>query len=194
MSLQLLTPSTILAPTEQTEPTIYSSLIVQSEFHVVANSISNRLLSRPSVSASEALQLNTPLRSWEASLPNYFQVSAPLVSTDEWYIFAKAKLAWRLWNLRILLTRPILLQRAAQLHSLPGIPSFEDTNDAAVCQKLCIDSAHLTICSIEDYVLHNSLTRLSSWYALYVSLRAHRNPHMVHDPDIYSAIFCFMLL
>lgn len=139
---------------------------MQSEFHVVANSISNRLLSRPPVSASEALQLNTPLRSWEASLPNYFQFTAQVVSTNEWYIFAKAKLSWRLWNLRILLTRPILLQRAAQLHSLPGTPSYEDTNDAAICRKLCIDSAHLTICSIEDYVLHNTLTRLSSWYAL----------------------------
>lgn len=192
MCSQLLTPSTILAPTEQTEPTIYSSLIVQSEFHVVANSISNRLLSRPPVSASEALQLNTPLRSWEASLPNYFQFTAQLVSTDEWYIFAKAKLSWRLWNLRILLTRPILLQRTAQLHSLPGTPSYEDTNDAAICRKLCIDSAHLTICSIEDYVLHNTLTRLSSWYALYVSLRALPFPYMVYDPDINPAISCFM--
>jgi len=163
--VQLLTPSTILAPAEQIEPTIYSSLIAQSEFHVVANNLSNRLLSRPPVSATEALQLNTPLHSWEMSLPNYFQFTAHLVSSDDWYIFAKAKLSWRLWNLRILLTRPILLQRAAQLHSSPEL-LYEETEDAVNCRKLCIDSAHLTLCSIEDYVFHNSLTRLSSWYAL----------------------------
>lgn len=156
--------------------------------------MSNRLLSRPPLSASEALQLNAPLISWEASLPMYFQSTAQLVSSEDWYIFAKAKLSWRLWNLRILLTRPILLQRAAQLQGPLEVTSHEESNDAAVCRKLCVDSAHLTICSIEDYVLHNPLTRLSSWYALYVVLITLRMLFGVSVPNSITVISYSMLL
>ncbi|KAL1305455.1 hypothetical protein AAFC00_002334 [Neodothiora populina] len=165
-----LVPITEEVPRQRSEPTIYSSLIAQSRFHVISNSISDRLLSSPVVSANEALTLNAVLGSWAATLPWYFQLDQPIALPYDWYLFARQKLWWRYWNLQILLMRPHLLTWA--MRRMGGQGTLEDTAEEAKCRKICLDSAHSTLSTANIYIRENTLTRLTSWYTLFFTFHA----------------------
>lgn len=162
-------PITVEPPKQRSEPTIYSSLIAQSRFHVISNGISDRLLSSPTVCASEALTLNAVLGSWAATLPWYFQLDQPTSLPYDWYLFARQKVWWRYWNLQILLTRPQLLTWA--MRRMGSQQTSDDTPEEAKCRKICLDSAHRTITTANAYIRETALTRLMSWYTLYVLLK-----------------------
>jgi transcriptional regulatory protein GAL4 len=156
---------TSVIPSESDQPTLYSSFKVQSELHVAANSISNRLLCAASISAKDSLALNKPLLDWVATVPKYFQLDQPQVCAYDWYVFARSKLWWRYWNLQIILFRPILLRAAMnQIHGRHlHVPFGSDQ-----CSVLCLESARRTITTIDQYVNENPLTRLAAWYSLCV--------------------------
>lgn len=162
--MQDLVPITEELPSERREPTIYSSLIAQSKFHIISNSISDRLLSSPAVSASEALSLNAVLETWCASLPWYFQMDQPASLPYDWYLFARQRLCWRYRNLQILLTRPYLLSWAMRRIGSQQVP--DGSPEEAKCRRLCIDSAHRTLITSDAYIRQTPLTRLMSWYTL----------------------------
>lgn len=166
---ELLTPLTTEGPMEGSDPTLYSSLIWQSKFHLIANSISNRLLSQPQISAGDALRSKDVIELWKDGLPDFFNINIEPKVTFDWYLFARSKLWWRFWNLKILITRPFLLRWTVRQRTTE--PSRAEVEESE-CRRVCIDSARLTISSIQDYVLKNSLTRLSSWYALYFLFHA----------------------
>jgi transcriptional regulatory protein GAL4 len=148
------------------EPTLYSSLIAQSKFHLVVNKISNRLLSSPPISDEEALALNSAVELWATTLPWYIQLDSPTSFSYDWHLFALPRLWWRFWNLQIILTRPFLLQWATKRIDSQNI-SIGDRKQSE-CRQLCVKSAHMTINSIDKYIRHNQLSRLASWYTLYV--------------------------
>ena len=159
-----LTPSTGSLPQEVSEPTIYSSLIFQSRFHRLTNSMSNRLLAVNPPSAIETLNMHASLEAFRTSLPTYFDIGQSPSMTADWYLFARAKLTWRCWNFELLAMRPFLLRWAKTNKQLD---TRSESPEASQCRQLCIDSAHKTIVSIHEYaILTIPLPRLHAWYAL----------------------------
>ncbi|OAL20819.1 hypothetical protein AYO22_08447 [Fonsecaea multimorphosa] len=166
--LNLLTPMTSQVPHEVEQPTIYSSLKAQSELHLAANGMSNRLLCTPSISASEALVFNKQLTGWAATVPDYLRLDQPKAASFDWYLFARSKLWWRYWNMQIILFRPIILQAA--MEQIQGKHSFP--SEYQECKRLCLEAAHQTTVTIQEYMDQHSLVRLAAWYTLYFLFHA----------------------
>lgn len=161
---QTLTPKTQSPLPESSQPTIYSGMKVQSDFHVHSNQIANRLLSTRGVSFDEALSMNQELEAWSLTLPSYFQLQGEVPSTEQWYLFARSRLWWRFWNLKIVLFRQILLRRA--VNSNGHTQTFPLSAGDDKCRDICIDAAHSTILSIHSFLEQCELTRLVGWYAM----------------------------
>lgn len=155
---------TLELPSNFQGPTIYSSLIAQARFHLTTNSVSNRLLAAPVISGAEALALNIYFDGWSASLPEYLCVGFQGPSDTQWVRFARHKLAWRCWNLQIILFRPVLLRCL-----MKKVDKAEDEKPSAEeqkCTELCLQCVHKTITSIEQYLIDGDFGRLAAWYAL----------------------------
>jgi transcriptional regulatory protein GAL4 len=159
---QSLTPRTTGLPQEVDEPTLYSALKTQSDFHLQTNHISNRLLADPGLSAEAALSIGGAMEQWTLSLPLYFQLNIQPTCHFRWYLFARARLWWRFWNLKIIVFRHILLRRAiADRGQVPDIAASAEQEE---CKRLCVEAARFTIDSICRYSMQE-LTRLEGWYA-----------------------------
>ncbi|KAF2015184.1 hypothetical protein BU24DRAFT_348313, partial [Aaosphaeria arxii CBS 175.79] len=164
-----LTPKTIELPEESLGPTFYSSLKTQSDLHMHTNHVSNRLLADPGLSAEAALSINSGMDAWTLTMPMYFRFDHEFSCPYRWYLFARSRIWWRFWNLKIIIFRHILLRRA--------IAGRGQTLDAATqsmeeeCKKICIAAAHSTIISIHQYSIQGS-TRLESWYATFFLFHA----------------------
>ncbi|CAJ2509329.1 Uu.00g143550.m01.CDS01 [Anthostomella pinea] len=167
---EFLTPRTDVLPGESSVPTIYSSMKTQCDFHVHSNHISNRLLSAAGVSMDEALSMNKALDSWAETVPPYFQLPEEVASEDHWYLFARSRLWWRFWNLKIIIFRQILLGRA--IDQGRGVPSTTaDTLDRKGRQA-GVNAAQSTIESINLYLENGVGNRLVSWYSVYFLFHA----------------------
>lgn len=148
---------------ESSGPTIYSGLRVQAEFHLESNHISNSLVLNGKLPVEEALDLNAKLDIWAADLPVYFQLSEDMSCTEQWYIYARSRIWWRYWNLKMILLRQILLQKAMNGKGNPHGYRLLHTEEA--CCQICLSSAHLTIESINHFLQHSEVTRLVGWYS-----------------------------
>ncbi|KAH6653173.1 C6 transcription factor [Truncatella angustata] len=166
-----LTPGTTNLPAETTLPTLYSGLRAQSSFHVQTNHISNRLLSASGISKEEALSLDQALDSWSKSLPSYFQISQAPVFYEQWYMFARSKLWWRFWNLRIILFLQVLLGRSMGRSNITAAGKPPYVLDET-CRNICVEAAHLSIVSIHQYLSQVVPTRIESWYAVFFIFHA----------------------
>lgn len=151
-------------PAELSHPTIYSGMKAQSDFHVHSNQIANRLLSPEGISLDEAVAMNQVLDSWSQTLPRYFQLDSEPCAGEQWYLFARNRLWWRFWNLKIILFRQILLRRAMSRTSRAPAPPLNAGDDR--CRDICVDAAHCTVLSIQTYLGGNELTRVVGWYAM----------------------------
>ncbi|KAF2126456.1 hypothetical protein P153DRAFT_378042 [Dothidotthia symphoricarpi CBS 119687] len=164
-----LTPKTVELPPETNEPTLYSSLRVQSDLHRQTNHISNRLLADPGLSAEAALSINAQMDTWAQTLPLYFQPTYESPCRYRWFLFARSRIWWRFWNLKIIAFRHILLRRA--ISERGQIPDQVVQAKQEECQRICIEAAHSTILSIHQYSMQG-LTRLEGWYATYFLFHA----------------------
>jgi transcriptional regulatory protein GAL4 len=169
MNSQSLTAQTTMLPAELLQPTVYTPLICQSLFHNTTNSLHHRLISSPSPSLQELIALNSTIDAWEDSVPAYFQLEFPDVQSNETYLFARYRLSWRTWNLKILLSRPIVLQWAARSKNSDTTASSYKS-DELECRRICIQSASATINSISEFMSKGIVSRLSTWYMLFVVL------------------------
>ncbi|KAJ4362339.1 hypothetical protein N0V83_010432 [Neocucurbitaria cava] len=161
-----LTPNTTELPLESSEPTLYSSLHSQSQFHVYTNYISNRLLADPGLSAEAALGLNASMEAWTHTLPPYLQISQGPSCQVRWYLFARSRIWWRFWNLKIIVFRHILLRRA--ISERGQIPDQATQSNQEDCKRMCLEAAHATVVSIHQYSTQGlTLTRLEGWYATF---------------------------
>ncbi|OAX81130.1 hypothetical protein ACJ72_04532 [Emergomyces africanus] len=185
-----LTVTTSSVPAETDQPTLYSSLIAQSKFHLTTNELYHRLLSNRNLSAEETLKLQTPIDDFLRSLPPYFErddshhddhsskSNDSTLQLPAWFIFAKKRLSWRRWNFQIILYRPILLRWATQRWKQMGHPHdpIADSDQAQSaeeeCRIRCLHAARATIHSISGYVAMNENTRLTGWYMLYFLFQA----------------------
>ena len=155
-------------PEESDHPTLYSGMKSQCDFHVQSNHISNRLLAGTGVLPDEAMQLNQALESWSKTLPSYFQTGPEATVHYDWYLFARARLWWRFWNLQIILFRQIVLHRAmkrtqASQLVLPKTEASADTDNK--CRDVAVQAAQSTIKSIHGFLGQVTITRLINWYA-----------------------------
>jgi len=99
---------------------------------------------------------------WTRTLPVYFQPGTQLNCQYRWYQFARSRLWWRYWNLKIIVFRHILLRQAiAQRGQILDADAQSEQNK---CKHVCIEAAHATIVSIQQYSTRG-LTRLEGWYA-----------------------------
>jgi transcriptional regulatory protein GAL4 len=126
------------------------------------NHISNRLLAEPGLSAEAALALNTTMEAWANTVPLYFQLSQPPYMSARWYVFARSRLWWRFWNLKIIIFRQILLRRA--IAERGQIPDEATQSAQEECKRLCLEAAHSTVTSIDQYTMSEQ-SRLEGWYA-----------------------------
>ncbi|KAK9364647.1 fungal-specific transcription factor domain-containing protein [Lipomyces kononenkoae] len=95
-----------------TDITIYSGMIVQCRFHRMTNSLYNRLISKPALTAEQTLAFTARIDTFVNDLPYQFKESTPIDPTFDWFVFCRYRLFWRYRNLRILAYRPVVLQRA----------------------------------------------------------------------------------
>lgn len=144
-------------------------MIAQAKFHLLTNSVYQRLISTPSLTPEETLSLQKPMEEWYSNLPDYFK-TPPTTSESDPFALVRNRLMWRDWNLRILLYRPILLRWASRRWT-PTTGSSIDQEDPleADCRRLCLRNARLTLSSITDFVNHHICTRIGAWYMLYVT-------------------------
>ena len=164
---QSLIASTTLLPAEIPQTTYYTPLICQSLFHLSTNGLHHRLISSPSPSSQELIALNRTIDEWEESIPDYFRLELPDIQSNETFLFARYRLYWRSWNLKILLSRPVVLQWAARLKTA-DISAKSNTSDDFECRRICMQSASATINSIAEFMSTGVVSRLSTWYSLCV--------------------------
>ncbi|GAA6010155.1 hypothetical protein JCM10207_005642 [Rhodosporidiobolus poonsookiae] len=114
------TPAAIVRPPSSDHATAYSSLFYQCLFHQLASQIISFLTTRPNLTAAEALRLCSDIDLLQTSLPAYFFSSQP-----GWFAFARAKMAWRIENLRLVVLRQVFLK-----HSLAQAPTMDADEEA----------------------------------------------------------------
>ncbi|KAL5358144.1 fungal-specific transcription factor domain-containing protein [Aspergillus floccosus] len=167
-----LTATTTTLPPEVNGPTIYSGMIAQAKFHLLTNSVYQRLISTPSLTPEETLSLQKPMEEWYNNLPDYFKTPPPTSESDP-FALVRNRLMWRDWNLRILLYRPILLRWASRrwTPTTGSSPDHEDPLETD-CRRLCLRNARLTLSSITDFVNNHICTRIGAWYMLYFLFQA----------------------
>ena len=146
-------------------PTIYTCVIAQSRFHLVTNSVHHRLISNPEPLPQERLDLERVIEVWEESVPYYFRLDFPAVQADDALLFARYRLSWRSWNLKIVLLRPVVLSWAARKR-MSHASAEHDTPQEFACRRNCVQSARATITSIADFISNSAGSRLSTWYLL----------------------------
>ncbi|KAK7205883.1 putative C6 transcription factor, partial [Myxozyma melibiosi] len=160
----------VMPPSSDLDITMYSGMIVQCRFHLATNNLYNRIISKPPLSAEQTLSLASQIDKFVESLPVPFKEETP-VSPDakDWFVFARYRIYWRYHNLRILAFRPFVLQRAL---SVSGASEKESEAEIA-CRNRCMQDAHATILSVEDYIAHRKpLSTIAVWYALYFLFQA----------------------
>lgn len=101
---------------------------------------------------------------WTTTLPSYFQIGIVPSCHHRWFLFARARIWWRFWNLKIIVFRHILLRRAILERSQAPNQAAQSMADIDECQRICVDAARSTIVSISQYS-ESVLTRLEGWYA-----------------------------
>lgn len=162
-----LTADTVVVPRDRDEMTMYSGLIEQTKFTLKMNPIYNRLISKPSPTANEVLEMNKQIDNFADALPSYMRD----LGRDDGYMFTRFRLQWRYRNLQIIMFRPFILQRVLSEGGKP-VPSLNSPEEK-VCRRLCLRAAHETIVSVQNFV-HTcpQRTSIAVWYAVYFLFQA----------------------
>lgn len=159
-----LTARTNLQPLESSEPTLYSGLKWQSDLHVHSNHISNRLLSSTGVSSEDANSMDRSLDAWAEKLPFYFRMDQETTCPDPAFLFARCRLWWRFWNLKIILFRQLLLKRAVERSKQAPFTTLPSTD--AQNRSTAITAASSTINSIHSFSQSGLDNKLVAWYSM----------------------------
>ena len=159
-----LTARTNSQPSESSEPTLYSGLKWQSDLHVHSNHISNRLLSSTGVSSEDANFMDRSLDAWAEKLPLYFRMDQETTCPDPAFLFARCRLWWRFWNLKIILFRQLLLKRAVERSKQAPFTTLPSTD--AQNRSTAITAASSTINSIHSFSQSGLDNKLVAWYSM----------------------------
>lgn len=154
-----LTSSTNIVPHEENAPTVYTCIRLQLQFHMLTNSIYERIISEPYPTASELLAWDIDyIQRWRSMIPEYFgeekEVAVP-------FMLAHAVLHWRCRNFRIIMYRTFAI-RAGNTNALE-----------LQARQICLEECKATIQSITRFwdakPTHN---RMDTWYSLYFLIPA----------------------
>ena len=159
-----LTARTQGLPVESDNPTLYSGMKWQSDLHLHSNYISNRLLSSTGVSPEDASSMDQALNAWTQRLPAYFNLDQELTSADPAFLFARCRIWWRFWNLKIILFRQLLLKRAVERSK--QMVSSTSTDQDGQRMYAAVAAARATIVSIQNFTASGLNNRLVAWYSM----------------------------
>ncbi|PVH68647.1 hypothetical protein DL98DRAFT_564643 [Cadophora sp. DSE1049] len=142
------------------EPTVTTSLIWQSKLAVISNLANGELLKKRLPEKSVIIPLDDRVISWRHSLPAYFHYDASEIKCP-WFQIPRMILLWRSWHLRIVMTRPYLLDIVKNRRPL-------DVSDADDAAGRCINSAQECVASITGICIAcDILPGALVWYATY---------------------------
>ncbi|KAH6679025.1 fungal-specific transcription factor domain-containing protein [Halenospora varia] len=127
----------------QDHPTAASSLIWQSKLAEISNLANAMLLERQLPDLSLILSLDDRVKSWRRDLPAYFY-DDNLDPEFSWFDIPRMVLLWRSWHLRIVVTRPFLLDIVKNRKAL-------DATNANDPVGRCINSAQECVLSITNF-------------------------------------------
>jgi transcriptional regulatory protein GAL4 len=179
-----LTASTLSSPGNVESPTIYTSVRVQSQFHLLTTSLYNRIISKPFPSAKQVLLWDDLyIGRWLQLVPEYYREDAIV---PERHALSHAIMTWRYKHLRMVIYRPFLIQNAlmsSQHGSSPGAYSEDNRGNinsksdkgsyssssvyAEVTCERCLKESRETIRHINKFWQTHAHTRMACWYALY---------------------------
>ncbi|OJJ36079.1 hypothetical protein ASPWEDRAFT_112273, partial [Aspergillus wentii DTO 134E9] len=163
---ETLDPTTTSLPPEVNGPTLYSGLISQAKFHLLANSIYRRLIATPCISIAEVQKLEASIDDLRDSCPSYLKGSGSVLESN-WLRFAKDRLRICDKNLRILIWRPYLSLWTSRVQSI------HDEND--VYRESAFRCLHATkglLALVVDSIRNQRYTRLSASFLLYCLFHA----------------------
>lgn len=160
-----LTAMTQRLPDEQQEPTVYTSVKLQSLFHLLTNSIYERIITEPFPSSAELLQWDEAyIQRWKSQVPDYFKDGAVVPLK---FKLAHSVLGWRYRNLRIVMYRTFLLKNL-----MFNDQSIEGNYDSRA-GEICLQECSQTIRNMEEFWnCKMSFNRMDSWYSLYFLIPA----------------------
>ncbi|KAI0467937.1 fungal-specific transcription factor domain-containing protein [Xylaria cf. heliscus] len=153
-------------PKEVASITPYTALITQASFHTATTPIYCRVISKPSPSANELLNMERRLiEPWLRTLPSHF---SECTSTPTKYRHAHSVMKWRLRNFRIIMYRPFVIRKALNTRD----HRYDESPDDIRAYDICVSQAKETITDISDYLGNTKCNRLEAWYALYFLFQA----------------------
>ncbi|KAF9637679.1 hypothetical protein BFW01_g8575 [Lasiodiplodia theobromae] len=173
-------------PPEADSVTHYSSVILQSKFHLATNQIYSRVILAPAPSAAELLRLDDlHIGGWISSVPSWYLEQAQL---PERFRLSHRIMWWRVYNFRIIMYRPYVIRRALLAQSKPQ--DKEPSPEEATAYSRCLTEARTTISTIERFWSQNTHTRVGAWYALYFLFQASLIPCVClrNEPTSPSAL------
>lgn len=157
-----LTALTKQMPATENEPTIYTSVRLQSQLHLLTNGIYERIITDPFPSAHQLLAWDKAyLERWKKLVPPYYDEDA---AVPDKYSLSKCVLEWRFRNLRILMYRTFLLKRV-----VINSKSYQDTKDQHEVEagELCLNECSELIKSMDRFWRSKSShNRMDTWYTL----------------------------
>jgi transcriptional regulatory protein GAL4 len=162
-------------------PTIYSGLIWQAKFTIISTEIYNRLISSPTPSAQECLEMNNRIVKFINSLPPFFsedrlvaERASKIPGTTkipEWLAFTRYRLIWRYKNLQLILLRAFVWQRVIGVKH-PDVFELASSPEGKQCRRICLEAAHETILSVSNFINNHDVAVISSWYATFFLFHA----------------------
>lgn len=182
-----LTALTVNDPEECDHYTVYSSVRLQSLFHLLSNSIYERIITDPFPTAKLLLEWdNTYLDQWKKSIPTYFQKQADVSSK---FKLAHSVLDWRFRNLKIIMYRTFLLKKVIvnpKMNQKNSICEFE-----VKAGDICLEECIATIQSMSNYwQMKTAYNRMDAWYSLFFLIPAVLMPLVClrNDPTSHNAV------
>lgn len=159
----MLTPATSEYPNSVSGPTIYTSLIVQVEFHIIFSQMYYNLISHTGITPNEALKYDLEISNWQESVPPYFQENAAANFSFHWLASARYRVSWRVRCLRILIFTPVFLRWVGDNK---GQDWTNMTEDEQRCLLVSLDYAHQNVISVRRYFQQEPQSVMGDWYAL----------------------------
>lgn len=165
LDTELTTLTTIIPKESDNSPTIYTSVRLQSSFHLLTNSIYERIITDPFPTSGQLLNWDHQyLQRWRKLIPAYFDQLATVPMS---FKLAHAVLHWRYRNLRIIMYRTFLLKKVVINENNNCIDS--DITAGEICLKEC----STTIRTMDTFwdVKHQH-NRMDAWYSLFFLIPA----------------------
>lgn len=155
-----LTAMTTTMPRQEDTPTDYTSVRLQAIFHVLSNSIYERIISDPFPLAETLLRWDEDyLGRWKRLIPQCFREDSIV---PQRYKLAWGVLHWRCKNLRIILYRTFMLKRLFSAEQQP----FDEYETKA--GEICLQECSATIQSMHAFWNEKQqYNRMDAWYTLF---------------------------